>query len=145
MVQEEGRRNPKRVFPLPKIGTLIMSKIHILIEMENGLKYRCFMLQPDALRRGEATCLQLALSSFASMKTSFNLVNPRVVLAECSPFSLANLRPSLSSVFSFTSEKLSLHLGELLRLDEAVLLGKFCFLALFFLFFACFTFYSYKT
>ena len=39
---------------------------------------------------GEATCLQLALSSFAEAKDRF---------------ALANLRPSFSSVFSFASAK----------------------------------------
>ena len=97
-----------------------MSQTYSFIEMENRLKNRCFLLQPDALRLGETTCLQLALSSFASAKTSFVVVkdrfalaNPRVVLAGCSSlplakvclasakvfFALANSRPSLSLVF----------------------------------------------
>ena len=66
-------------------------------------------------------------------------------------FALANPRPLEFFVFSFTSSKLSLrlgeplHLGKPLHLGEAVLLSNFCFLALFALFFAFFTFYSCKT
>ena len=120
---------------------------------------RCSSTRRRLLRLGEATCLQLALSSFTSAKDRFSLANPRVVLAGCSPFILAkicftstkvffafaNARPSIYLVFSFASVKLSLRLGELHHLSKAMLMGRFCFLALFSLFFACFTFYFYKT
>ena len=113
--------------------------------MENGLQNRLknatfsapaqhSLSRRRVLHLGEATCLQLALSSFASAKDKFTLANQKVVLAGCSPFALAKLcfasakvffalvnpRPPLSSIFSFAKAKLSLHLGELLHLGEAI-------------------------
>ena len=47
-----------------------MSKIHIFIEMENGLKNRCFLLHPNALCRVEGF---------------FTLAKPRVFSWPCLP------------------------------------------------------------
>ena len=122
---------------------LALSQIHLFIENGNGLKMGqnatfSAPVQCSSPRRRARGVFNLdALPS--PRRTRISSFDQCLLRLGEGCFTLANPRPLEFFVFSFASVKLSLRLG------EPVLLGKLCFLALFALFFACFTFHSCKT
>ena len=106
---------------------------------QNWAKNETFMLKPNILRLREGQVSSIWVI-FLRLGKGQLLLSEGVRLGELETHLL--LCPSF---FSFASLKLSLCLGDPLHLGEVVLMGKFCFLTLFAIFFACFTFYSCKT